>query len=158
MCFCERAPSAAKAASAAASGAAHADQGVRGMALLAPFGAHFSLRAFVRRSRRACIFALNRRDSIAGPTPDLLCSRHIIRGDARRARFRERKNSCLFFHHPVVFLLTLALRESIHSSTAITIAGTIEKIVERENSKMATKKAAKKAPAKKAAKKTAKKK
>jgi hypothetical protein len=45
--------------------------------------------------------------------------------------------------------------ESIHSSTAITFAESMQ-IIERENRQMATKKA--KAPAKKAAKKAAKKK
>jgi topoisomerase IA-like protein len=54
--------------------------------------------------------------------------------------------------------LTLALLDSIHSSTAKNILQNRCKFIERENRKMATKKAAKKAPAKKAAKKTAKKK
>jgi hypothetical protein len=47
--------------------------------------------------------------------------------------------------------------ESIHSSTALTVAASMQTI-ERENRQMATKKAAKKAPAKKASKKAAKKK
>jgi len=68
------------------------------------------------------------------------------------------KNCCLFFHRHVVFFLTLALWDSIHSSTAKFVLQNRCKSIERENRKMATKKAAKKAPAKKAAKKTAKKK
>jgi hypothetical protein len=55
--------------------------------------------------------------------------------------------------------LTLATRDSIHSSTAIENCRDETQIVKRENRQMATKKApAKKAPAKKAAKKAAKKK
>jgi hypothetical protein len=76
----------------------------------------------------------------------------------KQARVKtEMKNYCLFFHRLVVFLLTLAAHESIHSSTAVTNCREY-KIVTRENRQMATKKAAKKAPAKKAAKKAAKKK
>jgi hypothetical protein len=50
------------------------------------------------------------------------------------------------------------MHESIHSSTAIHIAASMQPIDKGRIDKMATKKAAKKAPAKKAAKKAAKKK
>ncbi len=100
------------------------------MALLSAFGALFGLPALDRRSRR------------------------------EGARFRLGKNCCSFFHLRIVFLLTLVKHESIHFSTAITIAGrrTIQNIVERENRQMATKKAPAKKALKKAAKKVAKKK
>jgi hypothetical protein len=44
------------------------------------------------------------------------------------------------------------MRESIHSSSAVRFAESMQ-VIERENRQMATKKAAKKAPAKKVAKK-----
>jgi len=62
-----------------------------------------------------------------------------------------------FFYPYFVFLLTLVREESIHSSTAITIAALMQTI-ERENRQMATKKAPAKKAVKKADKKAAKKK
>ena len=65
-------------ASAVLFGGAHAYQGVRGMALIAAFGALFSLLALYRRSLRAGIFAHAWHDLIAGLTLALLRSTHVI--------------------------------------------------------------------------------
>ena len=65
-------------ASAVLFGAAHAYQGVRGMALIAVFGALFSLLALYRRSLRAGIFAHAWHDLITGLTLALLRSTHVI--------------------------------------------------------------------------------
>jgi membrane protease YdiL (CAAX protease family) len=65
-------------ASAVLFGAAHAYQGVRGMALIAVFGALFSLLALYRRSLRAGIFAHTWHDLITGLTLALLRASHVI--------------------------------------------------------------------------------
>ncbi len=65
-------------ASAIVFGAAHTYQGVRGMVLLAVFGALFSLLALNRRSLRAGIFAHAWHDLIAGLALALLRSNHVI--------------------------------------------------------------------------------
>lgn len=65
-------------ASAIIFGAAHAYQGVRGMVLLAVFGALFSWLALYRRSLRAGMFAHAWHDLIAGLALALLRSNHVI--------------------------------------------------------------------------------
>jgi len=65
-------------ASAVLFGAAHAYQGMRGMALIAVFGALFSLLALYRRSLRAGIFAHAWHDLITGLTLALLKLTHVI--------------------------------------------------------------------------------
>ena len=70
---------------------------------------------------------------------------------------RHAEKMLSFFYPYFVFLLTLVREESIHSSTAITIAALMQTI-ERENRQMATKKAPAKKAVKKADKKAAKKK
>jgi hypothetical protein len=78
---------------------------------------------------------------------------------------KERITVKKIFFKKLIFFLTQALANSIHSTSAVFTTAVDVKTSKRENRKMATKKAAKKAvkkaakkPAKKAAKKTAKKK
>jgi CAAX protease family protein len=59
-------------------GAAHGYQGVRNMALLAVFGALFSLLSLYRRGLRSCIFAHSWHDLVAGLALGVLRSHHIF--------------------------------------------------------------------------------